>query len=88
MVAGVNEKVENPLIYMTDGLLKEEILSKNSLDEIKYNVIMLDEVHERGQNIDLNISLLNYMVKQNNSKQLKIILCSATIDENMVKELK
>jgi len=33
---------------MTDGLLKEEILSKNSLDEIKYNVIMLDEVHERG----------------------------------------
>lgn len=48
MVAGVSVKPENPLIFMTDGLLKEEILSKNSLDEIKYNVIMLDEVHERG----------------------------------------
>lgn len=39
---------KNPLIYMTDWLLNEEILSKNSLDEINYNVIMLDEVHERG----------------------------------------
>lgn len=48
MVAGHTVKAKNPLIFMTDGLLKEELLSKSSLDEIKYNVIMLDEVHERG----------------------------------------
>ena len=47
--SGCNENAKNPLIYMTDGLLLGIILEAEKKKEpLKYDVIMLDEVHERG----------------------------------------
>ena len=41
---------------------------------------MLDEVHERGINMDLLIGMLAYYMKNTNSK-IKLILSSATMDQ-------
>jgi HrpA-like RNA helicase len=51
---------------------------------LPYSVIMLDEVHERGRNVDLCMSLLSNKLGKLDEK-FKIILCSATIDPNIKK---
>lgn len=40
--------------YLTDGVLVQQLISKN----IPYDVIVLDEIHERSLYTDLLISLL------------------------------
>ncbi len=46
-------------------------------------MVMLDEVHERGRNVDLCIALLSYIISKKTQKTLKVVLCSATIDPNI-----
>jgi HrpA-like RNA helicase len=41
---------------------------------------MLDEVHERGRNIDISIGYLSHNLKKINDIATKVILCSATVD--------
>lgn len=61
---------------MTEGILLKEIYYDFLLT--KYNVIILDEVHERSINIDLCIMYLSVIVRKRSD--LKIILMSATIE--------
>ncbi|MEM7468485.1 MAG: ATP-dependent RNA helicase HrpA, partial [Pseudomonadota bacterium] len=64
------------LKVMTDGVLLEEIRHDKNL--LQYDVLIIDEVHERSCNIDF---LLGYLMRILPARpELKIILMSATAD--------
>lgn len=61
---------------MTDGILLSELASDRQL--LAYDVIIIDEAHERSLNIDFLLGYLkNLLVKR---PELKLIITSATID--------
>ncbi len=62
--------------YMTDGILMEEMLYDPELTE--YSTIMIDEAHERSQNIDYILGHLKNI--RRSRPELRIIIASATID--------
>lgn len=62
--------------YVTDGMLLREILVDNELSA--YNVVILDEIHERTVQTDLLIGLLRDL--QARRPDLKLILMSATLN--------
>lgn len=67
----------NTLIkLMTDGILLAEIQQDRFLS--KYEVIIIDEAHERSLNIDFLLGYLKRLCRQR--PELKIIVTSATID--------
>ncbi len=74
------DKRENsfaPIVYITDGLLRTQFsLSKPFT---RYDCIIIDEVHERSEQIDACIALLAQMKNQGLAVP-KIVLSSATID--------
>ena len=49
----------------------------------QYSVIILDEVHERNVNTDIIIGLLKKIMRKR--KDLRIIVCSATVDAEEIK---
>jgi len=61
---------------MTDGVLLAEIQNDRFLS--RYEVIIIDEAHERSLNIDFLLGLLKPLCKKR--PDLKIIITSATID--------
>jgi len=61
---------------VTDGLLLTEIRSDRWLDS--YDVIIVDEAHERSLNIDFLLGYLRQLIQRR--KDLKVIITSATID--------
>ena len=61
---------------MTDGILLAEIQQDRLLK--KYQVIIIDEAHERSLNIDFLLGYLKRLCRQR--RDLKIIITSATID--------
>jgi len=63
--------------FITDGILLREFQIDPDLK--KYSVIMVDEAHERSQNIDFTLGLLKDLLKRR--KDLKVVIASATIDE-------
>jgi len=63
---------------MTDGVLLAEFQHDRLLR--KYDVIIIDEAHERSLNIDFLLGLLKPLCKKR--PDLKIIITSATIDLN------
>ncbi|CAO4375068.1 unnamed protein product [Caenorhabditis nigoni] len=69
------------LLFLTEGLLLRQ-MEKDSLLE-KYNVIILDEVHERHLTSDLLIGLLRDLCSKR--EDLKLILMSATINLDLFK---
>lgn len=67
----------NTLIkLMTDGILLAEIQQDRFLN--KYEVIIIDEAHERSLNIDFLMGYLKRLCQQR--RDLKVIITSATID--------
>lgn len=64
------------LKVMTDGILLAEIQQDRFLN--KYEVIIVDEAHERSLNIDFLLGFLKQLLKRR--KDLKLIITSATID--------
>jgi ATP-dependent RNA helicase DDX35 len=62
--------------YVTDGLLIREMMQNPLLPQ--YSVIMLDEVHERNVNTDIILGLLKKVMRRRDD--LKLIVCSATVD--------
>ena len=48
----------------------------------KIDVLVIDEIHERSVNIDILLLLL-YDYYKESKRKLKLILCSATIDEQI-----
>lgn len=65
------------LNYCTTGVLLEKLItSKHMLD---YTHIILDEVHERDQNMDFLLLVIRKLLRTNSSS-VKIILMSATFE--------
>lgn len=62
--------------FMTDGILLREFQGDPLLS--RYSVIMVDEAHERNQNIDFVLGLLKQLLAKRSD--LKVVIASATID--------
>lgn len=73
---------ETRLKFMTEGLLLRELLSDPLLE--RYSVIMVDEVHERNLESDILLGLLKCVLNKRND--LKLIICSATMDIQIAKK--
>lgn len=67
---------ETRVKLMTDGVLLAEFQHDRLLK--KYEVIIIDEAHERSLNIDFLLGLLKALCKKR--PELKVIITSATID--------
>jgi ATP-dependent RNA helicase DDX35 len=63
--------------FLTDGMLLREATLHDPLLS-RYSVIMVDEAHERNINSDTILGLLKKIRRKR--KELRIIICSATID--------
>lgn len=67
---------------MTDGILLRKLHNDPLL--LEYDVVMVDEAHERSLNIDLLLGLLKRAQqarKENGKPDLKIVVMSATIEK-------
>ncbi|WP_024653226.1 helicase-related protein [Borrelia persica] len=62
---------------MTDGVLLQELKKDTLLDE--YDVIIIDEAHERSLNIDFILGLLKDILRKRKN-DFKVIISSATIN--------
>mmetsp|Transcript_24262 Transcript_24262/g.27081 ORF Transcript_24262/g.27081 Transcript_24262/m.27081 type:complete len:730 (+) Transcript_24262:249-2438(+) len=73
-----NRTSENTkVIFVTDGiLLREATLSDPLLS--RYSIVMVDEAHERNLNSDALLGILKKIRRKR--KNLRIVVCSATID--------
>ncbi len=61
---------------MTDGILLQE--ARGDPDLSRYDVIMVDEAHERSLNIDFTLGLLRRLIDKRGD--LRVIISSATIN--------
>ncbi len=79
----VDETVSNTkIVIMTDGILLQEMKTDHYLSN--YNVIMVDEAHERSLNIDFIIGLLKGILRERSD--LKVVISSATINAAVFSE--
>jgi HrpA-like RNA helicase len=79
-----NVSKENLIKFMTDGILLKEIASDFVLSQ--YNVIIIDEAHERGVNTDILLGLLSRilplrrkMAEDGKISELKLVIMSASL---------
>lgn len=76
-----NKRLSNAtrIKYCTDGLqLVQQLIGSQQYNE-KKTVLVIDEVHERNQNIEILIAWVKKEKQQ--GKKVKIVLMSATLDE-------
>ncbi len=69
---------ENKIVYMTDGYLVTKFLQDPLLNE--YNIVIIDEAHERSIRIDLLMLFLKNLLESGKRPDLRVIIMSATID--------
>ncbi|KAK6017532.1 helicase protein, partial [Ostertagia ostertagi] len=69
------------MLFLTEGLLLRQMENDSLLQQ--YNVVILDEVHERHLSSDLLIGLLRDLIGKRDD--LKLILMSATINLELFK---
>ena len=80
---GMKEKLssqDTKLLYATDGLIKQIIISSDPLLS-EYGGIIIDEAHERSVSIDVLISLITDIARKR--PDFKIIIMSATVNEKV-----
>lgn len=76
--------------FLTEGMLLQEMLRDPWLKE--YSAVVVDEVHERGVNVDLVLGFLQRMqtVKEKDDGRagvpMKVVVMSATADMDMIKD--
>jgi pre-mRNA-splicing factor ATP-dependent RNA helicase DHX15/PRP43 len=71
-------KPANKMVYMTDGLLIMKFVNDPLLSE--FNVVIIDEAHERKVQIDLLLLFLKNLLLSGKRPDLKVVIMSATID--------
>jgi len=69
---------QNKIVYMTDGTLIMKFINDPLLNE--YNVVIIDEAHERKVQIDLILLFLKKLLQSGQRPDLRVIIMSATID--------
>eukprot|EP00090_Calanus_glacialis_P045237 TRINITY_DN8265_c0_g1_i2.p1 TRINITY_DN8265_c0_g1~~TRINITY_DN8265_c0_g1_i2.p1 ORF type:complete len:1169 (-),score=448.58 TRINITY_DN8265_c0_g1_i2:22-3528(-) len=69
------------VVFLTEGLLLRQVTSDPGLSN--YDVIVLDEVHERHLHGDFLLGIIKCLVQQR--KDLRVILMSATINIELFK---
>jgi len=67
------------LLYCTTGVLLEKLISAKNL--LEFTHIVLDEIHEREEDMDFLILVVRRFMRTN-SRNVKVILMSATMDKN------
>ena len=70
------------IIIMTDGILLQEVKGNPYLTD--YDIIMVDEAHERSLNIDFILGLLKEILRRRSD--LKVVISSATINAGAFSE--
>lgn len=70
------------IVIMTDGILLQELKGDPYLSD--YDVLMVDEAHERSLNIDFILGLLKAILRARDD--LKIVISSATINARVFSE--
>lgn len=77
---------ETKLLYSTDGSIVAMLKSDPTLKEV--DILIIDEAHERKVQIDLLLYLVKNAIKirkERNMRPLKLVIMSATINENIFK---
>ncbi|MBI4281640.1 ATP-dependent RNA helicase, partial [Candidatus Uhrbacteria bacterium] len=75
------------MTFMTDGIILRQLQTDPLLR--KYDVVMVDEAHERSTNIDVLLGLLRRVQEERerqNIKPLKIVVASATLEKEKMQE--
>ncbi|KAL6249729.1 Salivary acidic proline-rich phosphoprotein 1/2 [Rhinocladiella similis] len=76
--------------FLTEGMLLQEMLRDPWLKE--YSAIVVDEVHERGVNVDLVLGFLRRLQEQKNEDDgrggigIKVVVMSATADMEQIQK--
>lgn len=65
------------ITYCTTGVLLHKLINKKNM--LDYTHVILDEVHERDEEMDFLLLVVKKLLRTN-SPQVKVILMSATID--------
>ena len=73
-----NASKDTRLMYVTTGVLIKMLINKKNMSE--YTHVIIDEVHERDKDMDF-LLILTKKFLTSNSKDTKIILMSATLNE-------
>jgi len=74
---GRNVSEDTRITYMTTGVLLQKMIKNKNMNE--YTHVILDEVHERDQDVDLAMLIVKKFLTSV-SKHVKVILMSATMD--------
>lgn len=84
----------NEMLFLTEGMLLVELMSDPGL--CRYEVVIIDEVHERSVNVDLLLGFLRNLVsgvgpgaakrQEKKLKPLKAVVMSATADVLALKD--
>lgn len=69
------------ILYCTTGVLLQKLIHKQTMNNFTH--VILDEVHERDQDMDFLLIVVRRLLATN-SRNVKIILMSATIDTGRV----
>ena len=69
---------ETRLLYCTTGVLKKMIIGRKTLAE--WSHVILDEVHEREEDMDFLLLLCKKLLNDGSSRGTKLVLMSATIN--------
>ncbi|XBW37072.1 hypothetical protein QEN19_002650 [Hanseniaspora menglaensis] len=85
VIRGVNKtSAKTRLTFMTTGILVRML--QGDLEILDNTTIVIDEVHERSIETDLIIILLKRVMKMMKNSTLKVVLMSATVDEDQYKK--
>ncbi|CAF4081434.1 unnamed protein product [Adineta steineri] len=89
-ISGEESNPNAPIVYVTDGLLRESLLNNTNFISMhtevkKATVFFIDEVHERSINIDLCLALLARLITDQPMirTKIKLIISSATLNESV-----
>ena len=79
-----SESEDTKFLFATDGFILQMIKGDPKLE--KYDIVIIDEAHERSTNIDLLLFYLRQacILRKGSKKELKIIITSATMPKGRI----